>query len=242
MNRKEQFDVIVLGAGPGGYPAAIKAAQCGKKVALVEPKQLGGTCLNRGCIPSKALIANAEVLQMVREADKYGIITGEVRFDFGKMAQRRDETIALLRHSLEGLISANGITLFRGFGTFGSPREVKVRGEDSGALLQADAVIIATGSEPKNISTFPFDRRYIHDSTSLLEINELPRSLLIVGGGGNRLRICLAISRPRHRCHHCRAYAKHPADGKPLYFPNAEQLFYKQRNSHKNRGNSGKNR
>lgn len=178
----QHFDVIVLGGGPGGYPAAIKAAQLGKKVALVEAKELGGTCLNRGCIPSKALIASAETLGRVKEAADFGIIVGKVSFDFGKMVDRKDDVVAKVRKGLESVIASNKITLFRGFGKLVSPRTVKVTGQDN-ATLQADKVILATGSEPRNMSAFPFDYERIHDSTSLLELKELPKSILIVGGG-----------------------------------------------------------
>lgn len=178
----QKFDIAVIGGGPGGYPAAIKAAQLGKSVALIEAKELGGTCLNRGCIPSKALIANAEVLQRVKEAEAFGVFVGNITIDYAKMAQRKDDVVAKVRKSLEGLISANKITLFSGFGKMTSPRTIKITGQDN-ALIQADKIIIATGSEPRNFPAFPFDRKRIHDSTSLLNITELPRSIIIVGGG-----------------------------------------------------------
>lgn len=180
MERK--VDVAVLGGGPGGYPAAIRAAQCGKKVALIEVDNVGGTCLNRGCIPSKTLIAGAEVLQRVKGADQFGVTVGEVTFDYAKMAERKDRVVNRIRKGLEGLIAANKITLVKGFGELISPREIKVTGQDSG-IIQADKIIIATGSEPRNMAAFPFDYERIHDSTSLLAITELPRSIIIIGGG-----------------------------------------------------------
>lgn len=178
----KNFDLIVIGGGPGGYPAAIRAAQNGKRVALIEAKELGGTCLNRGCIPSKSLIASAETLLSVQKASEFGITTGKVSFDYEKMAQRKDRVVGGIRKGLEGLIASNQITLFRGFGKFISPKEVKVTGQDN-VLLQADKIIIATGSEPRNFSSFPFDYERIHDSTSLLALEKLPKSILIVGGG-----------------------------------------------------------
>lgn len=180
--REEIFDIIVIGGGPGGYPAAIKAAQSGKKVALVEAKDLGGTCLNRGCIPSKALIANAEVLQRVKEAEEFGIIVGEISFDFLKMVNRKDAIVGRVRKSLEGLIAANKIKLFRGFGKLTSKNTVEVTGADT-ARLKGGKIILATGSEPRNIPAFPFDNKQILDSTALLELKSLPKSLAIVGGG-----------------------------------------------------------
>lgn len=176
------FDIAVIGGGPGGYPAAIKAAQSGKSVALIEVKELGGTCLNRGCIPSKTLIANAEVLKRVQAAGTFGIITGNISFDYSKMVKRKDEVISKLRQGIEGLLAANRITLFEGFGKFISPREIKISGKDN-VIISAKKTIIATGSEPRNIPAFPFDFKKIHDSTSLLELQSLPQKIIIVGGG-----------------------------------------------------------
>lgn len=179
---KQKFDIIVLGGGPGGYPAAIRAAQKGKKVALVEAKDLGGTCLNRGCIPSKALIAGAEEWTRAQKAAEFGIHFNGLSFDYGKMAQRKDQVVNRMRKGLEGLISSNKITLFHGFGQFTSPRDIKVFGQDN-ALLTAENIIIATGSEPREIPAFPFDYEKIHDSTSLLALTALPKSIAIIGGG-----------------------------------------------------------
>lgn len=179
---QQKFDIAVIGGGPGGYPAAIKAAQMGKKVALIEAKELGGTCLNRGCIPSKALIAGAEALHRVRQAAEFGISCGEVSFDFGKMVDRKDKVVAKVLQGLEGLIAANKITLFKGFGKFVSPRVIKISGKDN-LEIYAEQTIIATGSEPREMAAFPFDFERIHDSTSMLEIRKLPKKLVIVGGG-----------------------------------------------------------
>src|ERR1700728_3410954 len=99
QNKEKTFDVIVIGGGPGGYPAAIRAAQNGKSVALIEAKELGGTCLNRGCIPSKTLIANAEVLNKIQEAEEFGIVVGSVEFDYGKMVDRKDRIVNKIRKS-----------------------------------------------------------------------------------------------------------------------------------------------
>lgn len=182
MPDNQSFDIVVLGGGPGGYPAAIRAAQSGKSVALIEAKELGGTCLNRGCIPSKTLIANAEILKRVREAEEFGIVVGEVSFDFGKMVDRKDRIVSGICKSLEGLIKSNKITLIRGFGKLTSPSTLKITGQDN-LIVKAGKIILATGSEPRNIPAFPFDYQKIHDSTSMLEIRTLPKSLVIIGGG-----------------------------------------------------------
>ncbi len=183
MNEDEKhFDVAVIGGGPGGYPAAIRAAQSGQSVALIEANQLGGTCLNRGCIPSKALIACAEAYKGIKHAEEFGIFVEKVRFDYAHMVQRKDEVVTKIRKSLEGLIAANKIKVFKGFGKFISPKEIKITGDEN-LVIQAKNIIIATGSEPRNISAFPFDYENIHDSTSLLEIKKLPQKIVIVGGG-----------------------------------------------------------
>lgn len=182
MKELKKFDVAVIGGGPGGYPAAIKAAQNGKSVALIEAKELGGTCLNRGCIPSKTLIASAEVLHKIQESQDFGIVVGSVDFDYAKMVDRKDSVVTKIRKSLEGLIAANKITLFQGFGKFVTPRAIKITGKDNLEIF-ADNAIIATGSEPRNIPSFPFDYKKIHDSTSILELRKLPKKIAIIGGG-----------------------------------------------------------
>ena len=179
---KKKFDLIVLGGGPGGYPAAIRAAQRGKKVALIEAKDLGGTCLNRGCIPSKALIAGSDVVERLQDAAQFGIHIKGYDVDFSRLAQHKDGVVDKMRSGLEGLIAANKITVFRGLGEFVAPHEIKVKGQDN-AILEADKIIIATGSEPRQIAAFSFDYEKIHDSTSLLALNRLPKSIAIVGGG-----------------------------------------------------------
>lgn len=178
----ERFDLIVLGGGPGGYPAAIKAAQAGLSVALIEAKELGGTCLNRGCIPSKSLIADAVLYASSKDGAERGILKGKIGFDYTQMAQRKDEVVSFIRSNLEKLIATNKIAVFQGFGKFISPKEIKVTGKDN-TILTADKIIIATGSEPRLLPAFPFDYKKIHDSTSLLALKKAPQSILIVGGG-----------------------------------------------------------
>ncbi|MDP1879652.1 MAG: dihydrolipoyl dehydrogenase [Parachlamydiaceae bacterium] len=179
---QKKFDVVVLGGGPGGYPAAIRAAQHGKSVALIEEKDLGGTCLNRGCIPSKALIAGSEFLARLNHAAQFGVQISTKDFDYEKLAHHKDGVVEKMKTGLEGLIATNKITVFRGRGQLVSPQEIKVIGQDS-ALIRADKIIVATGSEPRNISAFPFDYERIHDSTSLLALKTLPKSIIIIGGG-----------------------------------------------------------
>ncbi|NGX60908.1 MAG: Dihydrolipoyl dehydrogenase [Chlamydiae bacterium] len=180
---KEFYDCLVLGSGPGGYVAAIRAAQRGLKTALIEVRELGGTCLNRGCIPSKALISNADVLRKVREAQKFGISVGDISFDYKAMKNRKDEVVGKIRKGLTSLIASNKIRVYEGYGKFLSPHEIKVTGGKEEAVLEGKTIILATGSEPRALPNMPFDYERIHDSTSLLNITELPKKILIIGGG-----------------------------------------------------------
>jgi len=179
---RKKVDVAIIGGGPGGYPAAIKLAQSGKSVALIEAKEIGGTCLNRGCIPTKALISYSEVLHSMKRGKEFGITVGDVQIDYPKMGSEKDAVVQKLRKSLEGLVASNGIEIIRGFGKFNGPNEIKVTGEESG-LISAEYIIIATGSEPREIGAFPFDNEFIHSSTSILQLTKLPKSLVVVGGG-----------------------------------------------------------
>lgn len=178
----EKFDLVVIGAGPGGYVAAIKGAQLGMKTALIEKDELGGTCLNRGCIPTKTLLANAEVLSKVKRAQEYGIKTGDVSFDYGLMKSRKDGVVTDIRKSLTGLLKSNGIHIFQGLGHFTGPKEIRVTGADA-TLIEAEKIIIATGSETFDIPAFPCDHKRILNSTSILEMTQVPDSLAIIGGG-----------------------------------------------------------
>ncbi|MBS0623854.1 MAG: dihydrolipoyl dehydrogenase [Verrucomicrobia bacterium] len=179
---EQSFDLVVIGSGPGGYVAAIRGAQRGLKTALIEERELGGTCLNRGCIPSKALIANAEVLKKVRHAQHFGISVHDISFDYASMKTRKDGLVDKIRKGLTGLIASNKITIFRGRGRFISPCEVAVTGTDQ-AVLKTKQVILATGSEPRALPILPFDHQIVHDSTSMLNLTQLPKRLIVVGGG-----------------------------------------------------------
>jgi dihydrolipoamide dehydrogenase len=180
MERKK-FDLVVLGGGPGGYPAAIRAAQNGLSVAIVEGNLMGGTCLNRGCIPTKALIANASILKNMQNAKDFGIVVGDISFDFSKMKERKDKVVEKVRKGLEGLIKSNGITWVKGWGKFLSRNEIEIADQD--LVLEFDKAVIATGSEPKDFTAFPVDGKKIHDSTTMLDLTHLPKKLVIIGAG-----------------------------------------------------------
>jgi dihydrolipoamide dehydrogenase len=178
----QECDVAVLGGGPGGYPAAIKAAQHGAKVILIEAKEMGGTCLNRGCIPTKTLLSDVAVYESFKSAKSAGIFSGSIEFHYNKMVERKQKVVDGIRKSLEGLVAANKIEILRGFGKFTSPHEIKVTGEHN-TIVRAKKFIIATGSEPLEIGAFPFDHERILSSTSILELKEVPKTLAIIGAG-----------------------------------------------------------
>jgi len=182
MAQNKKFDIAVIGGGPGGYPAAIKSASSGCSVALIEGGEIGGTCLNRGCIPTKTLLANAATLSKIQMANEFGISVGKVSFDFGHMVNRKDKIVTSIRKNLEGLIHSNQITTFRGYGKFTSPTTIKITGDDN-LTITASKTIIATGSEPREMPAFPVDYERIHNSTSILQLQKLPKSLVIIGGG-----------------------------------------------------------
>ncbi len=179
---EKHYDVVVIGSGPGGYPAAIRAASRGKKTALIEAGQIGGTCLNVGCIPSKSLIASAGKFDSLKQMAEFGITVGTSSFDYAKMVEKKNADVAKIRKSLEGLIKSHGVEIIQGFATFSGPKELSVEGENR-LTIKAQKIIIATGSMPKSIPAFPFDGKKILDSTALLDLKKLPTSIAIVGGG-----------------------------------------------------------
>jgi len=182
MEERERFDVAVIGGGPGGYVAAIKAAQSKKKICLIEKGHLGGACLNVGCIPTKSLIAHAKVVETLRRASDFGVSAGTLSFDFRKMKENKDAVVQKLRGGIEGLLKANHITLFQGAASFLGPNEIKIKGEKS-AIIHSGKTIIATGSEPLDLPAFPCDHKKILNSSSILDLSQLPKTLAIIGGG-----------------------------------------------------------
>ena len=181
----QEFDVLVIGGGPGGYVAAIRAAKNGAKTALVERKEFGGTCLNIGCIPTKTLIAGVDVYHKARHAMEFGVkISGEVSPDWEAMLSRKDSVIKTLRGGIGSLLKAAGVTVFKGHGAFTGRKTVKVVDGEGGEVeeITANKIIIASGSETLVPGFIPKGKRVI-TSTELLSIPEIPKSLLILGGG-----------------------------------------------------------
>jgi len=175
----ETFDVVVIGAGPGGYPAAIRAAQLGASVAIVEKEQLGGTCLNWGCIPTKTLIAAADMLVRIQHAAAFGITVQGVSADYAAMIGHKDKVVAQLRDGIKQLLAANGIKQFASVASF-QDRNTIALGDCT--RLGAGKVIIATGSTSAMPGFLPRHERVV-ESRGFLAINSLPRTLLVLGGG-----------------------------------------------------------
>jgi dihydrolipoamide dehydrogenase len=173
------YDVCIIGAGPGGYVAAIRAAQLGGKVCVVEKDEVGGTCLNRGCIPTKALLNAIEVLSCVRDAGEFGINVTGYSFDFARMMSRKEEVVKRLRDGIGYLFKTKKIELVKGTGKFLDPNTV----EAAGRILKANSIIIATGSVPMELPFFKYDGTGILSSDDILKIPYVPESLMIVGGG-----------------------------------------------------------
>lgn len=187
----QAFDVIVLGGGIGGYTAAIRAAQLGKTVAIVERDKLGGTCLHRGCIPSKALLRSAELYATMKESGKFGIQAESVRLDFGQVHARKAAIVEQLHTGVQYLMKKNKIEVFQGRGlllgpSIFSPRSgtVSVEQEDGEFLsLVPNTLIIATGSRPRSLPGLETDGETILNSDDALRMESLPASVLIIGGG-----------------------------------------------------------
>ncbi len=176
-----EYDVVIIGAGPGGYVAAIRAAQLGMKTAVVERDELGGTCLNWGCIPSKALLRNAEVVNLFNHADTWGVEVGNVKADFGAAVDRSRQIVKRMTLGVSYLLKKNNIDLIKGHATITSPTEIAVEGQDES--LTAKTIILATGARPRSIPTLPVDGTLVMTSREALEAKTMPTSAVFVGGG-----------------------------------------------------------
>src|SRR6266478_1854108 len=190
----EKFDVVIIGSGPGGYVAAIRAGQLGLKTAMVEKdKDLGGTCLNVGCIPSKALLTSSDHLMFAKkEAEKHGIVIGNVDVDLNKMQQRKEKVVKTLTGGVRALMKTNKVTTFEGFGTITAPGKVSVKSSDpagAGQEIETKNIIIATGSAPIELPFAKFDGKTIVSSTEALTFTEPPPKFLVIGAGAIGLEL-----------------------------------------------------
>ncbi|MDP2879574.1 MAG: dihydrolipoyl dehydrogenase [Sulfuricella sp.] len=178
-----QADVVVLGAGPGGYTAAFRAADLGKKVVLIERyPSLGGVCLNVGCIPSKALLHVAKVISEAEEVSHHGVNFGKPKIDIDQIRAWKESVVAKLTGGLGSLAKQRNVRVIRGVGKFIAPHHIRVETADGEVTVAFDNAIIAAGSQAMKIPTFPVDRRVI-DSTGALQLADVPKRMLVIGGG-----------------------------------------------------------
>src|SRR3712207_1996276 len=180
------FDLIIIGAGPGGYVAAVRAAQLGMKVACVEKQYLGGTCLNVGCIPSKALLESSERFLTAKHGlAKHGInVAGEVTLDLAKMISRKEDVVRQNTNGVAYLFKKNKIEHLKGHGRVLAADTVEVTDADGKKQShKAKRILIATGSAPSQVPSLPFDGKHILSSTEALSLTELPKRMILVGGG-----------------------------------------------------------
>ena len=184
-----EYDIIIVGGGPGGYVCAIRAAQVGARVALVEKEFIGGMCLNWGCIPTKALVASLEVFETIRDAAKYGIDAGPPTANFPRMMERKDQIVLQLRKGVEELLKGYKVDIVRGTGTIINPRLVRAAGlppDERGNTtrdLPCRNIIIATGSLPQVLNVPGSDNPRVITARGALDLKGIPKSMIVIGGG-----------------------------------------------------------
>lgn len=187
---EQNFDVVVIGSGPGGYVAAIRASQLGLKTALVEKGDLGGTCLNVGCIPSKALLHSTEMLHFAKDkAAQHGIQIEGVSLDLPQLMKRKDSVVETLKGGVEMLVSKKGATIFKGLGVIQNPDTVLVKQEDGEITLQSKNIIIATGSTPIELPFLPYDGEQVVSSDQAIAFDSVPERLAVIGASAIGLEL-----------------------------------------------------
>jgi dihydrolipoamide dehydrogenase len=177
--------LAVLGAGPGGYVAAIKAAQLGAEVTIIEEEEVGGTCLNKGCIPIKTLLATTRLLHKARNSKEYGVeISGQIVPNLSKIMERKNKVVSTQVRGIRSLFKNWRVNLIEGKGMILSPEKIEVKRKDgSTEIVEVDRIIIATGSRPAQLPLFPFDGEHILSSDDALSMDSIPKSLIIIGAG-----------------------------------------------------------
>ena len=182
----DSFDVVVIGSGPGGYVSAIRCAQLGMKTAIIEKySTMGGTCLNVGCIPSKALLDSSHHFEEAsKNFSNHGInINGEISLDFSKMISRKNDVVSQTTKGIEFLMKKNNIKVYNGFGSFVDKNKVKIKSSDKEIVIESKNIIIATGSKPSSLPFIKLDKERVITSTEALNLKEIPKHLIIIGGG-----------------------------------------------------------
>ncbi|WP_270180033.1 dihydrolipoyl dehydrogenase [Alkalihalobacillus sp. CinArs1] len=177
------YDITVIGGGPGGYVAALHAAEQGKRVALIEAKYLGGTCLNWGCIPSKTYLKQAEIIEMIKKARDWGIETGEIKLSIDKMKRRKDEVIHRLRNGISYLLKQGKIDVFYGYGTIEKNHSITIKTKDDVHTIESEKIIVATGSRPVVPSIQGLEQVDYDTSDTIFDMKNIPSSIAIIGGG-----------------------------------------------------------
>jgi dihydrolipoamide dehydrogenase len=200
MGESRKCDVLVVGAGPGGYVAGIRAAQLGLKTIVVEGDKAGGTCLIRGCIPSKAIIHAAERFESLRQHSSEGghmglSVSGKPEVDMAALVSWKDDIVERLNKGVEGLLKGAGAELVKGWATFEGPKSCNVETSDGAVGIEAENVIIATGSSHIDLPFMPCDEQFILSSTGALDLDSLPKSVAIVGGGYIGLELGCALAK-----------------------------------------------
>ena len=184
MSEKMHTEVVVIGAGPGGYAAAFRAADLGKQVILIDKDaDLGGVCLNRGCIPSKALLHIAKVIEEAKGLEKSGVKFADPTLDIDAIRSWKESVVSKLSKGISQLAKARNVQVLQGLATFDSPTQLSVKIEDGSRSITFDNCIIATGSRASSIPNFPTDHPRIINSTGALKLKDIPKSLLVIGGG-----------------------------------------------------------
>ena len=191
---EKRYDMIVIGSAPGGYVAAIRAAQLGMKTAVVEKGDVGGRCLNEACIPAKAVLRVADAMKEVKEAKSFGISTGEVSFDFKGATKHRDKVIKTLTGGVSMLFEKNGIELIEGLGAVTDDGNVKVGGSFDGTEIEAGKVILACGSVPRPVAGLQFGGRIL-DTAAMWLTKEQPKRLAVIGAGASGTEVASAFGR-----------------------------------------------
>jgi dihydrolipoamide dehydrogenase len=183
MAQDTEFDVVIIGGGPGGYGAALHGALAGLRIAVVERDKVGGTCLHRGCIPAKEFLETASVARTVAGASDFGIQAGQPSVDFGVSQRRKQQVVDQLYQGLDGLMRHRGIKIFTGTGTLLPGRRVRVDGADGPAQLSGRHVVLAPGSVPRAVPGFDVDGTVVLTSDEVLDLESLPASVAVIGGG-----------------------------------------------------------
>jgi len=179
----EKFDVVIIGGGPGGYVAAIRASQLGFKTALIEKDRVGGICLNWGCIPTKALLKSAELYNLMKRADEFGLKLENLAFDFKKVIQRSRQVAERLTRGVEFLLKKNNVTKISGEGFILKQNVVGVKGDKDEMEIESSNIIIATGARPREIPGIKVDGKFIITSKEAMLLEEPPKSMIIIGAG-----------------------------------------------------------